>query len=151
MPLSESLTVNLSSAELLVPVLVLVAWSLVQWCWMYAFRIPAIIKSGMKLDPTIPNGQQMASLPAKARWKADNYNHLMEQPTLFYALVISLTLLGGVSELNIILAWAYVGIRVAHSIFQSLVNKIQVRFFLFTASNIPLIWLSVNSIILVCV
>jgi hypothetical protein len=132
--------------EILVPVVVLVAWSLVQWLWMYATRLPAIKASGMTLDATIPNGEQMASLPSKARWKADNYNHLMEQPTVFYALAISMALLGLGDGLNETLAWAYVGLRIVHSLFQSLVNKIELRFMLFALSNVPLFWLTINAL-----
>ena len=132
--------------EILVPVVVLVAWSLVQWLWMYATRLPAIKASGMTLDATIPNGEQMASLPSKARWKADNYNHLMEQPTVFYALAISMALLGLGEGLNETLAWAYVGLRIVHSLFQSLVNKIELRFMLFALSNVPLFWLTINAL-----
>ncbi|KZY69397.1 MULTISPECIES: MAPEG family protein [unclassified Oleiphilus] len=132
--------------EILVPVVVLVAWSLVQWLWMLATRLPAIKASGMTLDATIPTGEQMASLPSKARWKADNYNHLMEQPTVFYALAISMALLGLGEGLNETLAWAYVGLRIVHSLFQSLVNKIELRFMLFALSNVPLFWLTINTL-----
>ncbi|KZZ58019.1 hypothetical protein A3762_08840 [Oleiphilus sp. HI0125] len=132
--------------EILVPVVVLVAWSLVQWLWMLATRLPAIKASGMTLDATIPNGEQMASLPSKARWKADNYNHLMEQPTVFYALAISMALLGLGEGLNETLAWAYVGLRIVHSLFQSLFNKIELRFMLFALSNVPLFWLTINTL-----
>lgn len=80
----------------------------------------------------------MALLPPEVRWKADNYNHLMEQPTIFYAIAISLSLLSVNSEASVLLAWAYVGLRVAHSLLQALVNKIEVRFAIFVLSNIPL-------------
>ena len=139
----------IGSNEILAPVVVLAAWSMLMWLWMYATRIPAIKKSQMKLDPNIPNGEQMATLPARARWKADNYNHLMEQPTVFYALAISLALLGMGDGLNATLAWAYVVIRVVHSLFQSLVNKIEVRFGLFVLSNVPLFWLAYNGVMAV--
>lgn len=134
------------ASEMLTPVVALVAWSLVQWLWMYVTRIPAIKASGMRLDASIPNGEQMASLPAKARWKADNYNHLMEQPTIFYALVICMAVAGLAGELNLILAWTYVGLRVLHSVFQSIVNKIELRFVLFALSNVPLFWLTINAL-----
>ncbi|USD35767.1 MAPEG family protein [Ferrimonas sp. SCSIO 43195] len=74
-------------SPLLLPAAVLVAWTLVMWLWMYATRIPAIQRAKMRLDPDAPRGQQMAELPAPVRWKADNYNHLLEQPLLFYVLL----------------------------------------------------------------
>lgn len=128
----------MTSAEILGPVIALVAWSLVMWIWMYATRIPAMFATNMKLDSNAPRGEQMALLPPEVRWKADNYNHLMEQPTIFYAIAISLSLLSVNSEASVLLAWAYVGLRVAHSLLQALVNKIEVRFAIFVLSNIPL-------------
>ena len=101
------------------------------------------------MDPNAPRGEQMATLPPRVRWKADNYNHLMEQPTIFYALVLTLAFLKAVSALSIYAAWAYVGLRIVHSLIQVLVNKIEIRFAVFLLSNIPLAILSVNAAIAV--
>ena len=141
------------AVQLLGPVIALIAWSMVMWAWMYATRLPAMRAAHMKPDPTAPRGEQMSQLPPQVRWKADNYNHLMEQPTIFYALVISLALLGVQTQASLALAWIYVGLRVVHSLVQALVNKIEIRFLLFILSNIPLLaltyiaaaaWLSVS-------
>ncbi|MEZ4394765.1 MAG: MAPEG family protein [Polyangiales bacterium] len=127
------------NSPILKPVVALVAWSMVMWGWMYLTRIPAIQRAKMKLDPTLPRGEQMALLPAEVRWKADNYNHLMEQPTLFYALAVCLALMGLGDGRNLALAWAYVAIRVVHSLVQSTWNKIEVRFALFFLSSLALL------------
>lgn len=89
----------------------------------------------------------MSLLPPHVRWKADNYNHLLEQPTLFYALTCSLALLGVQSTTSLLLAWVYVGLRIGHSLVQSLVNKIEIRFLLFVFSNIPLFALTYVAVI----
>ena len=89
----------------------------------------------------------MAQLPASVRWKADNYNHLMEQPTVFYAIVLTLALMGPSGDSALILAWSYVALRVAHSLLQALVNKIELRFLLFVLSNIPLIGLTYEAVV----
>lgn len=133
------------SSALLQPVVVLVLWSLVIWVWMYATRIPAIQKARMQLDSNAVNGVQMSQLPADVRWKADNYNHLMEQPTIFYAIVLSLAMLGADSELNLILAWSYVVLRIVHSLVQTLGNKIIVRFGIFVLSSLALIGLTLSA------
>ncbi|MGJ8669721.1 MAG: MAPEG family protein [Oceanococcus sp.] len=138
-----------SENALLQPAVALLAWSMLIWLWMYATRIPAIVQSGMQMDPNAVNGAQMAQLPAKVRWKADNYNHLMEQPTLFYAVIAVLVLSGDSSGLSVILAWAYVGMRVAHSLLQVLLNKIEVRFGLFVLSSLLLIGLITRAAICV--
>ena len=116
---------------------------------MYATRIPAIRKARLVLDPEVPRGEQMATLPARVRWKADNYNHLMEQPTIFYAVALSLAVLGQGDGTNATLAWAYVGLRVVHSLVQALLNKIEVRFGLFFISSLVLIALTAQAAMLV--
>ena len=139
----------MEQSPILGAVVALVAWSLVMWLWMYATRIPAIAKANMKLDPNAPRGEQMALLPPSVRWKADNYNHLMEQPTIFYAIAITLAVLGAGDGVNATLAWGYVGLRVLHSLIQVLVNKIEVRFMVFVLSTLPLIALTWNAAMVV--
>ena len=127
-----------STLELLQPVVALVAWTFVMWTWMYVTCIPAIVRSGMKLDPMAPRGEQMATLPPEVRWKADNYNHLFEQPTLFYAVAIVLALVTREAGTDAMLAWTYVAVRVLHSLVQATINKIEVRFALFFVSSLVL-------------
>ena len=134
-----------TSIQLIQPVVALVIWSMVMWLWMYITRLPSIASTKMEMDSNAPAGVQMSQLPANVRWKADNYNHLMEQPTVFYAIVLSLALLGAATEVNIYAAWVYVGLRVVHSLVQALVNKIELRFVIFSLSNIPLVILIFNA------
>ena len=137
------------ASPLVAPVIALVLWTGVIWAWMYATRIPAIVKARMVLDPMMPRGEQMAQLPAKVRWKADNYNHLLEQPPLFYATALSLVLLGDQSAASVYLAWAYVGLRVVHSLWQTLSNHIPTRFALFFVSSLVLFALAIKAALLV--
>jgi hypothetical protein len=137
------------ATSMLAPVIALVLWSAVIWAWMYATRIPAILKARMVLDPMAPRGTQMAQLPASVRWKADNYNHLMEQPTLFYAVALTLALVGDQTTISLALAWAYVGLRVVHSLVQVLVNIIVVRFTIFLISSLALFALAIRAALLV--
>ena len=138
-----------ANTAIIAPVVALVLWSLIMWVWMYATRIPAMQRAKMKPDSNAPVGEQMKTLPAHIRWKADNYNHLMEQPTVFYAIVFALAFIGENTETNITLAWAYVGLRIMHSLLQALVNKIEVRFLIFALSNIPLFALTYNAAVAV--
>lgn len=112
---------------------------------MYATRLPAMRAARMRPDPMATRGAQMSTLPARVRWKADNYNHLMEQPTVFYAVAIVLALATPSSTLDLALAWTYVGLRIAHSLFQVLINKIEVRFLLFISSALVLIVLTIDA------
>lgn len=137
-------------SPILAPVVALVLWSVAMWVWMYATRIPAIrrLPPG-EIDASIPGRAMMEKLPPRVRWKADNYNHLMEQPTVFYATTLTLALLGAGEAINLWLAWTYVGLRVAHSLFQALVNVIPVRFLIYVVGNVPLVWLAVNAALIV--
>jgi len=132
-------------SPIVVPVVALAAWTHVMWFWMYATRIPAIFKAKLKLDPNVPKAQLLAALPARVAWKADNYNHLFEQPTVFYAIALSLAVLGQGSGLNARLAWAYVALRVVHSLLQSLWNNINARFTVFSLSAFTLMALTFNA------
>ncbi len=134
---------------ILAPVIVLIAWTLVMWIWMYATRLPAIGKMKVTMDPNAVSGDQMAQLPASVRWKADNYNHLLDEPTLFYALAISLALLGEGDGVNLVLAWAYVGLRILHSLVQALINIIEVRFLIFVLSSFVLFAMTFNALLAV--
>ena len=87
---------------ILAPLMALVLWTFVMWAWLYATRIPAIRKNKIVMDPQRPGGELLAQLPAEVRWKADNYNNLMEQPTLFYAVALTLALLDADAGLNVI-------------------------------------------------
>jgi hypothetical protein len=132
-------------SPILVPLVTLVLWSFVMWAWLYATRIPAIIKNRIILDPYRSKEEFHAQLPAQVRWKADNYNHLMEQPTLFYAVTLTLALLDEGAGLNTALAWLYVGLRVSHSLVQALVNIIMLRFAIFMAASVVLLAMTVRA------
>lgn len=134
-------------SPILAPVVALTAWTMVMMCWMFATRIPAIFKARMRMDNQLPRGKQMDQLPAIVRWKADNYTHLMEQPTVFYAIALTLALIGQGDGTNLTLAWVYVGLRVVHSLVQATINKIELRFAIFLLSSLALIGLIVNGLL----
>ncbi len=130
-------------------VIALVLWTFVMWFWLYATRLPAITKNKIEYDPQRPASEFMDKIPANVRWKADNYNHLHEQPTIFYAVAISLAILGAGGGINATLAWAYVGLRVVHSLIQATVNKVIPRFLVFVLASIVLLVLAVNAALIV--
>ena len=137
------------SQAMLQPVIALVLWSMVMWAWLYATRLPAMMQARTKLDPTLPRDVMLGGLPPRVRWKADNYNHLMEQPTLFYAVALTLALLDQGDGINLALAWAYVALRVTHSLIQALVNTIPVRFAIFMAASVVLLVLAIRAAVAV--
>ena len=133
------------NSPILAPLVALVLWSFVMWAWLYATRIPAILRNKIVYDPHRPAEEFHAQLPAPVRWKADNYNHLMEQPTLFYAVAITLALLDAGAGLNAGLAWLYVALRIAHSLVQALINVVMLRFAIFMAGSIVLLAMSIRA------
>jgi hypothetical protein len=126
-------------------VIVLVLWTLVMCGWLYATRIPALKKQRIVYDPCRPSEEFHAQLPADVRWKADNYNNLLEQPTIFYAVALTLAILNAGSGLSAGLAWAYVALRIAHSLVQALINKVMIRFALFAAASLVLLVMAIQA------
>ena len=134
---------------ILAPAAVLVLWSLVVLIWVSATRFPAFAKIGLKISTAEPGSRYVdveSMMPAKVNWKSHNYTHLMEQPTIFYAAVAILALAGEGIGINVTLAWAYVVIRIVHSIWQGTVNIISVRVTLFTLSSLCLWVLAINAV-----
>jgi len=129
-------------------VIALVLWTFVMWFWLYATRIPAMMKGGIVYDPSKPPSDFTDRMPATARWKADNYNHLHEQPTIFYAVAITLALLGAGGGLNATLAWIYVALRIVHSLVQATVNIVMARFLIFVAASAILLILTLRAALL---
>jgi hypothetical protein len=128
------------------PIIALVLWTFVMCVWLYATRIPALSRYGIIYDSAKPNEAFIAQLPARVRWKSDNYNNLFEQPTLFYAVAIVLALSNAGDGVNLGLAWAYVAARVAHSLVHALVNVVTVRFALFALGSAVLLALTVRAV-----
>jgi hypothetical protein len=132
------------NSPILAPVIALAIWTMIMWIWMYATRIPAMNRAnidgvnmvgstGRSLrDELVAKGEERAS------WVADNYNHLHEAPTIFYAVALTLAIVDLGGGLNLALAWAYVGFRVAHSLVQTLTNRVIIRFLLFVMSTLCL-------------
>jgi hypothetical protein len=126
-------------------VVALVLWTFAMGVWLYATRIPALQKHRIIYDPQRPAEEFHAQLPAKVRWKADNYNNLLEQPTLFYAVALTLAFLDAGAGLNAGLAWAYVVLRIAHSLVQALINRVMIRFALFALASLVLLVMTIRT------
>jgi hypothetical protein len=129
------------------PAIVLVLWSLVMLGWLAITRLPAMAKAGVDLTNVVgARGANLEGLvPDKVNWKSHNYTHLMEQPTLFYATVVILGVIGQGDGLNLSLAWAYVVLRILHSVVQATWNRVVVRFTLFCLATAALLMLAVNA------
>lgn len=127
------------SHGLMAPVVVLIIWSLLMLIWLYATRIPAMQAAKINPEKFKDDPSARDKLPPGPRRVAANYQHLMEQPTVFYAVVFALQFLGrGDDDILIGWAWAYVALRILHSLVQATVNIIMIRFTVFLLSSVAL-------------
>ena len=131
----------MDNLEFLKPVLALVLWTCVMWFWMYATRIPAMQKARIDMSGSHPD-LDLTVLPGPVRAAADNYNHLHEQPVIFYALMFFIALTGGSDPVSAALAWAYAGLRVVHSFVQVGLGIIPLRFLTFLLGSFCLFFLA---------
>lgn len=132
--------------SMMVPLLVLVCWTLLMWLWMYATRIPAMQKAGINAAK-MKEKSEMDVLPRGVRQIADNHNHLHEQPVIFYALVTYSHLVGVGDPINIGFAWTYVILRIVHSLVQATVNFIPLRFGIYTLATLCLFVIAIRNLI----
>ncbi len=138
-------------SEILKPVVVLVAWSLVMLMWLVVARLPAMKKAGINLGTVVgsrPGGLD-GVIDERANWPSHNYIHLMEQPTLFYAVTLVIAFTGAGDGMNATIAWAYVALRIVHSLVQATFNRIAVRFVVFALSTLALLVLTLHAAIAV--
>jgi hypothetical protein len=135
------------NSAILQPVVALAAWTMIIWIWMYATRLPAMGRAGIDAKNMVGSSggglrnDLIAKGEERASWVADNYNHLHEAPTVFYAVSLVLAMIGQGDNLNATIAWVYVGLRVAHSLLQIFSNRVIVRFVLFALSTVALMML----------
>ena len=134
-------------SDILRPTVVLIAWTLVMLGWMLVTRLPAMKAAGVDMGTLVGTKASDAdrSLPPQAQWKAHNYNHLMEQPTLFYAVCAVLALSGTGNGVNAWIAWGYVGLRIVHSLVQATSNRVRIRFLFFMLSSVMLVALTLHA------
>jgi len=131
--------------SILMPMLALILWTFIIWFWMYATRIPAMRAAG--IDPRrVKRKDDLDPLPVRVQQIADNYNHLHEQPTVFYALVIFSHLIGVADGINVALAWTYVALRIAHSLIQCTGNFVPLRFTVFATSSLVLMVIALRNL-----
>ena len=136
-------------AQMLAPAAVLVLWSIVMLFWMAGTRLPAMKKASIDMGAA-PGGRGQdleGRIDARTNWKAHNYSHLMEQPTIFYPTVVIVAMMGA-GQWDVLLAWAYVGLRIVHSVWQATVNKVNIRFLLFIMSTTALAVLAIRAVML---
>jgi hypothetical protein len=137
----------MENSPMLQPMVALILWTMLIWLWMYVTRIPAMNKAKIDTANLVggKGGDLDELLPPEVQWKAHNYNHLLTEPTLFYAICVVLIFSGQDFGLNVTIAWIYVGLRVLHSLIQVTVNRVLFRFSVFALSSLCIIALAIHA------
>ncbi|MEH6826488.1 MAPEG family protein [Parasphingorhabdus sp.] len=137
----------MENSPMLQPMVALILWTMLIWLWMYVTRIPAMNKAKIDTANLVggTGGNLDELLPPEVQWKAHNYNHLLTEPTLFYAICVVLIFSGQDFGLNVTIAWIYVGLRVLHSLIQVTVNRVLFRFAVFALSSLCIIALAIHA------
>jgi len=124
--------------SILNPMLAMMAWSGLIVAILLMTRIPVVIKQWGNLQFAKHSDELRPKMSEKFRYVTDNYNHIFEQPTLFYAVLIYIQLASASNQMNISLAWAYVSLRMVHSSIQLTSNNVSWRAASFATSSLIL-------------
>ena len=133
--------------EILYPMLGMILLSSSILVALAVTRIPLIIKHFGNLQGAKHSDELRPRLPSRLRNITDNYNHLFEQPTLFYALIIYIYLMEHADTSHVQLAWGYVVLRGLHSVTQVTTNNVSIRAPVFVAASLCLIVMVVRELL----
>ena len=125
-------------AAILQPVFVVALLTVAMAIWMVATRVPAMQRAGIDAQELQDTSRAPELLPPEITRISNNYNHLLEQPTVFYAVALSIAVLGHVDSLHVLCAWAYAVLRIGHSLVQATVDIVLLRFSIFALSWVVL-------------
>jgi hypothetical protein len=111
--------------------------TIVVWSYMYARRIPFILRNNLTPQQLTP--AELARLsPSEVANPSDNLKNLFELPTIFYATVLYLYVAQQVDGLYLVAAWLFFAFRVLHSAVHCTFNFVPLRFWLYAISALAL-------------
>lgn len=109
-------------------------WTFVMSTWMGLVRLPAMKQAGLTLQDAAHVAHITPRLPSRAQRVADNYNHLLEAPTVFYAGAVAIVAAGRADPIDAGLACTFVALRILHSLVQATFNRVPVRLTFYLSS-----------------
>ncbi|CAM3250215.1 MAPEG family protein [Sphingomonas antarctica] len=116
--------------------------TLAMMLWMSVARLPAMKAEGLTLQDAAHTDVLRSRLPSTVTRIADNFRHLFETPTIFYAISLAIVVVGLADPLHALCAWLFLACRVLHSIVQATMNIVSVRATLYMLS-----WLALATMI----
>ena len=133
----------MNQIALLTPVFVLILWTFI------IFLIMSYGRTRFMKDPqdAAHTKDLKGSLPAWVERTGDNYNHLFEQPIAFYVVTLAIALINSIDPLMMQLAWAFVILRVIHSLVQLTFNLVLVRFLIFLIGWLIIAYMAISQLI----
>lgn len=135
----------MNHTSILVPVFALAAWT------GFILLLIPLRRLTAGLSPEEFALGESSKVPSAVRLPNRNYMNLLELPVLFYVIcLIAYIAVEPPSAPLLALAWAYVILRIVHSIIHITYNKVPHRFLAFALSNAVLIalWVMVGMTVL---
>ncbi len=126
---------------ILMPMLALIAWTMLVLLLIPYVRIKAVRNA--VVSPGDFRYGESSKVPPQLCLPNRNYMNLLELPMLFYIASLTMVVTGTATPTLLALGWAYVGLRVVHSVIHIAYNNVIHRLIAFTLSNIALatIWI----------
>ena len=137
----------MDAGAILLPVFIVAALTVVMLVLMVSTRVPVMMAAGIGAQEAQRTADLVGRVPERVQFIVDNYNHLFEQPTVFYAVAISIAVLGHTDAFHVQCAWGFAICRILHSIVQVTANIVMVRFTLFMCGWIAVAIMAVREIL----
>ena len=133
----------MNQIALLTPVFILILWTFT------IFLIMSYGRTRFMKDPqdAAHTKDIKGTLPAWVERTGDNYNHLFEQPVAFYVVTLAIALINSIDPLMMQLAWAFVILRIIHSLVQLTFNLVLVRFMIFLIGWLIIAYMAISQLI----
>lgn len=127
----------MTQLPILYPVFALAAWTSLVLLMIPIARFRAAFRR--EVGPEDFRYGESAAVPAQVSLPNRNYMNLLELPLLFYVVCLIIYVTGSINTSLLTVAWAYVALRVAHSLVHLTYNNVIHRLLVFATSNFVLV------------
>lgn len=134
---------------MLLPMLAMVFLTFLVWFYLFARRIPEILRKGIDVRDLKDRQRAHGLLPGSAA-ASNNLKNLFELPMLYYVAVLLSLLLMIQDPVLVLLSWGFVALRYVHSLIHCSYNDVNHRFAVYAISCLflLLIWIRMGTFIL---
>ena len=132
------------TSQLHLPLAVMIGLTILVWLFMYARRLTFLIGNQIDADRLKAPESVSQIIPPDINAPSNNLKNLFEMPVLFYALALIAMQSKLQSDLVTLSAWAFVLLRIPHSVIHCLNGPVMARFVCYLLSSAALIVMAVN-------